>query len=398
MPTSLHYKINLGGNEQMFTQNLQKEFSKVQQEFLACTKSPELLPGELEQASVFFQSPAVKNLIAFGAEHNEFLEQIAETFSSIGSMDIYRGCLTGYLIGLYGESEITSENADRALGAFFEHVLGLCEQYMALVCQRIGATVEQLEEDDELAEAFCQFSPDSLWEEQPVLVKAWKGVGMLSLGLMSRISSSRPLRDLLRGADRIAERCFYLDGYCDTIGFVPGILNMVEEENVLLLSPAAGIGVEVSLREIDSNNLFFTLLQFTLYHEHLLEPLGAQSFTYREIVERIARHEPVEEEEWPEQLYESGCFGYYTYPALQPDGSYNEMGAVWGEGTLYEVPKLDGRYVILLTKPNIQRSWGNAFITSTHSRLRPEVKLIRRLSGEETQEWLEKIGQGNRAK
>ena len=375
----------------MFTQNLQEDFSKAQQDFLAYAKSSELLHGELEEASVFFQASVVQNLIAFGAEHNEFLEQIAETFSAIGSMDIYRGCLTGYLIGLYGESEITSENADRALAAFFQHVLGLCEQYMALVCQRIGATVEQLEEDDVLAEKFYQFSPDSLWEEEPTLVKAWMGISMLSLGLMSRISSSRPLRELLRSADRIAERCFYLDSYCDTVGFVPHILNMVEEETVLLLSPATKNGVEVSLREIDSNNLFFTLLQFTLYHEHLLKPLGAQPFTYREVVERIARHEPVEEEEWPEQLYESGCFGYYTYPALQPDGSYNEMGTVWGEGTLYEVPKLDGRYVILLTKPNIQRSWGNAFVTSTHSRLQPEVKLIRRLSKEETEEWLEKI-------
>ena len=113
------------------------------------------------------------------------------------------------------------------------------------------------------------------------------------------------------------------------------------------------------------------------------------------MIERIALHEPVEEEEWPEQVYESGCFGYYTYPALQSDGRYNEMGAVWGEGTLFEVPKLEGRYIILLTKPNIQRSWGNAFVASTHSRLRPNVKLIRKLSKEEVAGWMEKIKNSN---
>ena len=43
----------------------------------------------------------------------------------------------------------------------------------------------------------------------------------------------------------------------------------------------------VSLEEIDSNNVFFTLLQFTLYHEGLLKELGAQGFEYREVVERI---------------------------------------------------------------------------------------------------------------
>ncbi|MCI8530787.1 MAG: hypothetical protein HFH82_16945 [Lachnospiraceae bacterium] len=375
----------------MSTQNLQQEFSKRQETFLAHTKNPSLLEGETEHFDVFFQAPAVKDLIAFGAEHNEFLTQIVDTFSSIGSMDLYRGCLTGYLIGLYGESEITSEHTDHALAAFFQRVLTLCEEYMALVCRQIGATIEQLEEDDELADAFYNFPPNTLLETAPEPVKAWMGAGMLSLGLMSRISSSRSLRDLLRQADRIGERCYYLDHYLDTIGFIPNVLNMVEEETVLLLSPHTGKGVEVALREIDSNNLFFTLLQFTLYHENLLQPLGAQSFTYREIIERIARHDPVEEEDWPEQIYESGCFGYYTYPALQPDGSYNEMGTVWGEGTLYEVPKLDGRYVILLTKPNIQRSWGNAFVTSTHSRLQPEVKLIRRLPDEETAQWLNKI-------
>lgn len=375
----------------MSEQNLQEEFSKRQAEFLAFAKDSHLLPGELEQGKVFFQASPIKDLIAFGAEHNEFLEQIADAFSAVGSMDIYRGCLTGYLIGLYGESEIVSEKADRALAEFFERVLSLCEQYMSLVCRRIGTTVERLEEDEERLEAFYEFSPESLLAQEPALVKAWMGMGMLSLGLMSRISSSRALRDFLRGGGNIAGRCSFMDNYRDTIGFVPYILNMVEEETVLLLSPATGNGVEVSLREIDSNNLFFTLLQFALYHANLLEPLGAQPFDYREVVERIALHEPVEEEEWPEQLYESGCFGYYTYPALRPDGSYDEMGPVWGEGTLYEVPKLDGRYVILLTKPSVQRSWGNAFITSTHTRLQPEVKLIRRLSKDEAARWLDKV-------
>ena len=273
--------------------------------------------------------------------------------------------------------------------------IGLCEQYISLACRRIGATPEQLEEDDDLIEAFGELSPEEIRKEEPAPAMAWMGISMLSLGLMSRISSSRPLRDLLRSKDRIAERCYYLDNFCDTVGFVPRVLDMVEEETVLLLSPATGNGVEVSLHEIDSNNIFFTLLQFTLYHEDLLEFLGAQKFQYREVIERIALHEPVEEEEWPEQVYESGCFGYYTYPALQSDGCYNEMGAVWGEGTLFEVPKLEGRYIILLTKPNIQRSWGNAFVASTHSRLRPNVKLIRKLSKEEVAGWMEKIKNSN---
>ena len=71
----------------MSTQNLQQEFSKRQETFLAHTKNPSLLEGETEHFDVFFQTPAVKDLIAFGAEHNEFLTQIVDTFSSIGSME-----------------------------------------------------------------------------------------------------------------------------------------------------------------------------------------------------------------------------------------------------------------------------------------------------------------------
>ena len=379
----------------MSKESLQQEFMEIQREFLTFTKVPTQFMEGMHPEAAVFQSHAVQNLIALGAENNEFLAPIVDTFAKITEMDVYKGCMIGYLIGLYGESEITNEKTDGALATFFEYVIGLCEQYISLGCRRIGATPEQLEEDDDLIEAFGELSPEEIRKEEPAPAMAWMGISMLSLGLMSRISSSRPLRDLLRSKDRIAERCYYLDNFCDTVGFVPRVLDMVEEETVLLLSPATGNGVEVSLHEIDSNNIFFTLLQFTLYHEDLLEFLGAQKFQYREVIERIALHEPVEEEEWPEQVYESGCFGYYTYPALQSDGCYNEMGAVWGEGTLFEVPKLEGRYIILLTKPNIQRSWGNAFVASTHSRLRPNVKLIRKLSKEEVAGWMEKIKNSN---
>lgn len=93
----------------MTEQNLQEQFSALQQEFLRFTKETDFLPDELEEDRLFFQAPVIKDLIAFGAEHNEFLEQIVDTFAGIGSMDIYRGCLTGYLIGLYGKA-ISSPN------------------------------------------------------------------------------------------------------------------------------------------------------------------------------------------------------------------------------------------------------------------------------------------------
>lgn len=148
--------------------NLQDQFSGLRQEFLSYTKEADLLPDELEEDSQFFQAPAVKDMIAFGAEHNEFLEQIVDTFAGIGSMDIYRGCLTGYLIGLYGESDIIAKQTDLALAAFFQQVLGLCEKYMELVCERLGVSPEKLAEDEDLQDRFYEFPPLSLFSDRHV--------------------------------------------------------------------------------------------------------------------------------------------------------------------------------------------------------------------------------------
>lgn len=382
----------------MKDQGLDWEFLKIQEDFFRFTIEQPVSIECIGKEASFFQAKPVKAFIQFGAENNEKLDDIVKSFCKISEMDFYYGCLTGYLIGLYGESDIFNSHTDYELADFFIKAVNLCIDYVELSCKQLGILQQTLNEEENGWELLERVDKRKLALENIEAVKAWEGISLLSLGLMSRIARQFPMREQLRQAGQLVSKCQFLDGFRKTVGFVPWILNMVEKETVLLLSPKTGYGVEAALEEIDSNNLFFTLLQFALYHKGLLEKLQVEDFTYNPIIERIAKHEPVAKEEWPETLYETGYFSYYTYQAYQQDGGYDQMKVVWGEGNLYEVPKLENRFIILIDKPYIKRTWGNAFVCSTHEGLQPKVEILRELTKDEVSEWMEKIRSAVRSK
>ena len=67
------------------------------------------------------------------------------------------------------------------------------------------------------------------------------------------------------------------------------------------------------------------------------------------------------------------------------------MQTVWGEGIFREIPQLNGQTLILVGKPQIQRSWSGAFVAGTHINLRPQVEILRELDAAEVQQWLKTI-------
>lgn len=304
--------------------------------------------------------------------------------------------MTGYLIGLYGESDITDEETDLALAAFYPKMISLCMEFLEAAASQSRKNLPEFLEEPDCCSLLEEADLFRLNQQNPEAVQAWLGIDLLSLGLMSRISRSLPMRQALRQEPHLAQHCRIVGSFRGNASFVPYILEMVEKETLLCISPKTGKGVEISLEQIDSNSVLFTLLQFALYHKNLLEPLGAAPFEYRPVIEKLATHQPVEREDYPDQIFEQGCFSYYTYPAYQENGSYNQMQAAWGEGTLWEIPQLDGRYILLLDKPFVQRSWGNAMVCSTHSGLKPKVEILRELSPQEVSEWMEKILAANR--
>ena len=382
---------------------LEQRFEQLTQGFLAFCKSDSLLPEELHNPPVFFNAPQVKKLMTFTDDHEEFMPALLETLAQIGQMSIYRGSLLGYLIGLFGEKGYSNPQTDAALVDFYHQVLQLNEQYVVAACRRLGVEPRQLAEDDSLAQRLDILPPAEAAPNQPQLQQAWCAFSPLSFGLMSRLAASRPAREKMRGYNangRLPSLCRLLSEWHDAVGYIPYMLDVAEDELALIIAPATGRGVEVRLQQIDSNNVFFTLLQFALYHKNLLNALGAGPFTYDPVIEKIALHQPVDEEEYPEQLSQQGCLGYYNWRAMGTagifGGRFDEMQAVWGEGCFAEIPRLNGRPVILVGKPQILRSWGQAFVSGTHSNLQPSVEILRELSPAEVQLCLAEIQSASR--
>ncbi len=382
---------------------LEQRFEQLTQGFLAFCQSDSLLPEELHNPPVFFNAPQVKKLMTFTDDHEEFMPALLETLAQIGQMSIYRGSLLGYLIGLFGEKGYSNPQTDAALVDFYHQVLQLNEQYVVAACRRLGVEPRQLAEDDALAQRLDILPPAGAAPNQPQLQQAWCAFSPLSFGLMSRLAASRPAREKMRGYNangRLPSLCRLLSEWHDAVGYIPYMLDVAEDELALIIAPATGRGVEVRLQQIDSNNVFFTLLQFALYHKNLLNALGAGPFTYDPVIEKIALHQPVDEEEYPEQLSQQGCLGYYNWRAMGTagifGGRFDEMQAVWGEGCFAEIPRLNGRPVILVGKPQILRSWGQAFVSGTHSNLQPSVEILRELSPAEVQLCLAEIQSASR--
>lgn len=382
---------------------LEQRFEQLAQGFLAFCQSDALLPNELQTPPVFFNAPQVKKLLTFTDDHEEFMPALLETLAQIGQMSIYRGSLVGYLIGLFGEKGYDSGQTDAALVDFYQRVVQLNEQYVAAACRRLGVEPRQLAEDDALLKRLDILPPAEAAPGQPQLQQAWCAFSPLSFGMMSRLAASRPARERMRSHNangRLPSLCRLLSEWHEAVGYIPYMLDLAEDETALVIAPATGRGVEVRLQQIDSNNLFFTLLQFALYHKNLLNALDAGPFTYDPVIEKIALHQPVDEEEYPQQLYQQGCLGYYNWRAMGTagifGGRFDEMQAVWGEGCFAEVPRLNGRPVILVGRPQILRSWGQAFVASTHINLQPSVEILRELSQAEVQLCLTEIQSASR--
>lgn len=381
-------------------------FDKLLPDFLAYCHSESLTLGELEQPKVFFEAPPVQRLLNFGAENPSVQMEIVAALAQIEQMPPLRGSLAGYLIGLYGENGMSSKQTDLALAKFYLNALDLCSEYLWLACQYLGIEPSELianadvaeERRQELIKRIQALPPDVAAFHQPEAMQAWRALSPLSFGMMSRLAASRELRDFFRQHNeegRLFGMCSLLAEWHDAIGFIPYMLDLQEEGLALVISPAARRGVEVYVSQIDSNNLFFTLLQMELYHHNLLEALGGLPFNYNPLIEKIAKHEPLSESEWPEHIQEQGYLGYYAWPALRADGSFDDRQPVWGEGIFADIPKLGGQTIVLVGAPQISRSWGNAFVAGCHKNLRPQVQIRRELEPDEVRQWLAEIRRAN---
>lgn len=364
-------------------------FEQAKEAFLHQVNAVESSLDELKSSKLFFGAESVQDLLDFGRQDNEMIYPILELLGDVMSAtNRYRSGLCGYLIGVYAENGFVVEAADRKLMQCFCISVKECSKLLERYCAAHKIQMQDLLKEEDA----YPLDIDSMLAEHRQAVHSWYAMPLLALAVMSRISCQRALRDLLRQDAELCGICEMLNAFLDNVGFVPTVLHMVEDETALFLHPEKKMGYEVRMQEIDSNFLMFTLFQYTLYHAGQLEAIGIKNYAYNPLVEKVALHIPLEEgEPFPQPLSDKSCFGYHPYTAWQADGAMPEGNLVWGEGTLYEVPKINGRFVILLDTPRIMRNWSNAFIASTHSGLRPRLTIERTLAPDEVQSWMDAI-------
>lgn len=68
----------------------------------------------------------------------------------------------------------------------------------------------------------------------------------LIMSVMSRICRERSLREYLRGVDSIGDLCGFLSQFEGAYGYISSVLGMVEEEDIIILSPEKQLGLEVT--------------------------------------------------------------------------------------------------------------------------------------------------------
>jgi hypothetical protein len=194
--------------------------------------------------------------------------------------------------------------------------------------------------------------------------------GALIADLCFEPTARMALADL---APAIAARADDLEG----AHWVAQVLTVLHEEPFVAIEPTAGVGLIGRFSGIADNFQLHTLLMDEIPPASRVSPAVAAT----------ARGDG------PQALDDTvtGAWNLYTYAALR-DGALPEATEpgehwIWNEGTPRDIPKVDGRRVVLLGPPAYARTW-NA--VRTFDPLRAELN-ARTLDDDETAAWLHRI-------
>ena len=215
-------------------------------------------------------------------------------------------------------------------------------------------------------------------------LKAWRGLRPILLAAMTMLARAARERPQARTREPLMAQLAVLHDLHSTAWFVAELLNVVDDEGLLVLHPAAGTGFDVVADAVRNNFHLFTLLQCELIGRgHLPGPPPNPGLC------AVARGDlspsPGASDE--------AAFHYFQWPALQPDGRLEPLPwSVWGEQSPRDILPFEGRRVLLLGPPVFAaRGWDAAIFAPLHDALRSGVRVRRVLEPEEVTGWLERI-------
>ena len=327
-------------------------------------------------------------------------DAIAAMIQSLLEFDVFKACVMSVLVGSYVEAGYEDEKLDTVI-TFCNKLTDLCLDFVAALCDSVGITTDDFEVE-KFAEVFHSRNQEELMSIHPDGYRAFLGSNLAIPGIMAVICKSQRRRDALRGR---TEDFMILSELLEKFDFLVRVMTMCEEKKIIVINPATKSGVEIIAKEIENNFNLFSLLQLCLYQSGFLDAIGAK-YAYNEEIDKLAHN--LFEGEKPEVSSDNAVLQYYTYLALQADGSFKtkeggqvyEMGMIWGEGNIAEIPEFCGDTVILVDKNILyNRSWADGFLTPVHYSIRPSLEIVRNLEVSETEDLLKRIvaeNEGNR--
>ena len=159
-------------------------------------------------------------------------------------MDIARGSISDFFIGLLGERGFSTKTSTIALLDHFIKMVDLCISFKSLKNKDI----------------------QDLCTNHPNEYKASIQMPLLSTAVMSRITTNCEFRDYLRQKEGFPAKISSIASDYGNTQYIPSVLSMAEKEIIIILHLELNKGCEVEIEQMDNNFQLFTWFQMELYH------------------------------------------------------------------------------------------------------------------------------------
>ncbi|WP_431509368.1 hypothetical protein [Variovorax sp. DAIF25] len=352
------------------------------QDFLDVLHLPVLHEDDLDAQAGFYDHDAVSDFYRATVKEGTGDEVLQAAAALLPELHPLRAALFAILCG-----GLVENGADPRL--LFPAALRRLAQLLASLAPYCAA--EPMEDDEEeapeedpadvLAWRAAEAALEALLPAERLQVEASRqAVDLLVLPLMAMLMRDvRNHRDLLADeALRARIEALSVNGTLpfEELHFLHRAAQMAYEDELVVLLPASNAGMIVRAHGINNNFHAFSLLQ-DLFSEHA-ETLGIR----QPLADRLgADDEPRDSD--------SAQYLWLQAKAYAGGELVDRMAWAWGEGTLRENARRQGRLVLvaLETEDKPARGW-NGFNQAFHSEQKPQVTVVRFLTADEVATYL----------
>ncbi len=210
--------------------------------------------------------------------------------------------------------------------------------------------------DDEDGGDPVQRFGDVIAEARPAEAVAWGVLDLIGMAVLAVLSRSPDGRRRARARPELLRQAQALAELHPRAKFLAEMLRVLDDEELLVLHPAAGGGWKVRIRGISDNFQLHTLLADALIGDPEKGLLPGRRPDPR--VAAAARDQPAD----PAAELAEGAFNLLGWQALRPDrtlpaGQDGTEHWVWNEGAPADIERFDGVRVVLLGPPPYHRTW-----------------------------------------